>query len=58
MKIWRLKKFHSNDKHLKTITSSSYHMEQKTFTEASYIYNIHTGGKSFAAAAFEGLWVV
>ena len=33
-------------------------MEQKTFLEASYIYNIHTREKYFfAAAAFEGLWV-
>ena len=55
MTIWRLKKSHSNDKLLEKITSSSYHMEQKTFIEASYIYNIHTGGKFFAAAAFEGL---
>ena len=27
----------------------------KTFIEVSYIYNIHTGGKTFAAATFEGL---
>ena len=53
-----VEKSHSNDKLLEKITSSSYHMEQKTFIEASYIYNIHTGGKFFAAAAFEGLWVV
>ena len=53
--MWRLKKSHSNDKLLEKITSSSYHMEQKTFIEASYIYNIHTGGKLFAADAFEGL---
>ena len=32
-------------------------MEQKTITEASYIYNIHNGTTFFAAAAFEGLWV-
>ena len=30
-------------------------MEQKIFIEASYIYDIHTGGKLFAAAAFEDL---
>ena len=35
---------------------SYYHMEQKTFIEASYIYNIHTREKFFVAAtAFEGL---
>ena len=55
MPIWWLRKSHSNDKLLEKRTSSSYHMEQKTFIEASYIYNIHTGGKFFAAAAFEGL---
>ena len=38
--------------------SSSYHMEQKTFMEASYIYNVHTGENFFVAAAFEGSWVV
>ena len=43
---------------LEKIKSSSYHIEQKTFIEVSYIYNIHTGGKTFAAAIFEGLWVV
>ena len=30
-------------------------MEQKTFIETSYIYNIHTRKIFFAAAAFEGL---
>ena len=45
--IWRLKKSHGNDKLLEKITSSSYHMEQKTFIEASCIYNIHTGEKHF-----------
>ena len=51
--IWRLKKSHSNDKLLEKITSSSYHMEQKTFIEASCICNIHTGEKIFAAAALK-----
>ena len=45
--IWRLIKLHSNDKLLEKITSSSYHMEQKTFIEASYIYNVHTGENIF-----------
>ena len=50
-----LRKSHSNDKLLEKRTSY-YHMEQKTFIEASYIYNIHTREKIFiAAAAFEGL---
>ena len=29
--------------------SSSYHMEQKTFIEASCIYDIHTWEKSFCS---------
>ena len=33
-------------------------MEQKTFIEASGIYNIHTGEQIFAAAPFEGLIVI
>ena len=53
--ILRLKKSHSNYKLLEKITSSSYHMEQKTFIEASCIYNIHTGKKNFAATVFGGL---
>ena len=36
--------------------SSSYHIEWKTFIEASDIYKIHTGEKIFVAATFEGLW--
>ena len=56
--IWQLKKFHSNDKLLGKKTSSSYHMEQKTFVEASCMYNIHTGENIFAAATFEGLRVI
>ena len=51
-KIWRLKNFFRNDKLLEKITSSSYHMEQKTFIEASYIYNIHTGEKNFCSCCF------
>ena len=47
-----LKKSHSNDKFLEKITSCSYHMEQKTFIEASCIYNIHTGEKSFCSWCF------
>ena len=50
--IWRLKKSHSNDKLLEKITSSSYHMEQKTFIEASCIYNIHTGENHFCSCYF------
>ena len=52
--IWRLKKSHGNDKTLEKITFSSYHMEQKTFMEASCIYNIHSEGKIFVAVAFKG----
>ena len=51
-KIWRLKNFFRNDKLLEKITSSSYHMEQKTLIEASYIYNIHTGEKNFCSCCF------
>ena len=47
MTIWRLRKSRSNDKLLEKRTSSNYHMEQKTFIEASYIYNIHTGENIF-----------
>ena len=54
--IWRLKKRHSKDKLLEKITSSSNHMELKTFIEAICIYNIHTGEKkNFAATTFESL---
>ena len=55
MKIGLLNKCHSNDKLLKKITSSRYHMEQKTFIEASYIYNIRTEDKFVAPAVFENL---
>ena len=48
----RLKKSHSNDKLLEKITSSSYHLEQNTFIEASCIYNIHTGGKILCSCCF------
>ena len=47
-----LKNFFRNDKLLEKITSSSYHMEQKTLIEASYIYNIHTGEKNFCSCCF------
>ena len=50
--VWCLKKSHSNDKLLENITSSSYNMEQKTFIEASCIYNIHTGKKFFCSCYF------
>ena len=50
--IWRLKKSHSNDKIREKITSSSYHMEQKTFIEASYIYNMHTQENHFCSCFF------
>ena len=46
--MWRLKKSHSNDKLWEKITSSSYHMEQKTFI-ASCIYNIHTEESHFCS---------
>ena len=49
---WRLKKSHSNDKLWEKITSSSYHMEQKTFIEAICIYNIHTGENHFCSCSF------
>ena len=55
MTIWRLKKPRRNDKLLERIMSSSYHMEQKTFIEASCIYKILTGEKIFCTATFEGL---
>ena len=32
--------------------SSSYHMEQKTFIEASCIHNIHTGERRFCSCCF------
>ena len=41
-----------NDKLLEKRTSSSYHMEQKTFIEASCIYNIHTVEKNFYSCYF------
>ena len=50
--IWRLKKSSSDDKHLEKIVLSSYHMEQKTFIEASCIYNIHTAEKRFCSCYF------
>ena len=55
--IWRLKNSHSNDKRLEKLKASSYHMEQKTYVEASCIYNT-LEKVFFAAATFEGLWVV
>ena len=42
-----------NDKLLEKRTSSSYHMEQKTFIEASCIYNIHTGENHFCSCVCE-----
>ena len=50
-----VEKSHNNDKPLEKITYSSYHMEHKTFIEASCIYKIHTGENIFAAAIFKGL---
>ena len=44
--IWQLKNLTVATNFEKKITSSSYHMEQKTFIETSCIYNIHTGEKS------------
>ena len=37
------------------ITTSSYHMEEKTYVKASCMYNINTEEYFFAAATFEGL---
>ena len=48
----------NNNNNIIIIMSSSYHMEQKTFVEAICTNNIHTGEKLFAAATFEGSWVV
>ena len=50
--IRQLKKSYCNDKLWEKITSSSYHMEQKTFIEASCIYNIHTGENHFCSCYF------
>ena len=55
---WRLKKFQSNDKLSRKVMSFSYHIEWKTFTEASCTNNIHTGEKTFCSATFKGLWVI
>ena len=55
MKIGLLNKCHSNDKLLENITSSRYHKEQKTFIEASCIYNIRAEDKFVAPAVFENL---
>ena len=52
-----MKKSHSNNKLLEKITSSSYHMEQKTSKQDASI-TLQTGEKFFAAAAFEVLGVV
>ena len=49
---WRLKKSHSNDKILEKVTFYSYHMEQKTFIEASCFYNIHSEENSFCSCCF------
>ena len=38
--------------------SSSYHIESKTFTEASCTNDIHIGEKFIAATNFKALWVV
>ena len=38
--------------------SSSYHMEQKIYRDASCTNIIHTREKLFAVAAFKALWVV
>ena len=37
---------------------SSYHMECKTFIEASCTNGTHTWQRFFEAATFEGLWDV
>ena len=50
--VWHLKKSHNNDKLLEKIMSSSYHIEQKAFIEASCIYKIHTGEKNFCSCCF------
>ena len=40
-------KSHGNDKLLEKNNVFSYHMDQKTFIDASCIYNIHTEEKKF-----------
>ena len=50
--IWRLKESQSNNKRLQKTMTSSYQMEWKTFTEASCIYHIHTGGKFLCSCYF------
>ena len=52
-----VKKSHSNNKLLEKITSSSYHMEQKSSKQDASIM-LQTGEKIFAAAASEVLGVV
>ena len=42
----------SNDELLWELMSSSYHIEQKTFIEASGTNNIHTGEKGFRCCHF------
>ena len=44
--------FQRKRKYLEKITSSSYYMKEKTFIEASCIYNINTGEKIFCNCCF------
>ena len=52
-----LKKFPSNDKLSRKVMSFSYHIEWKTFTEASCTNNI-LKKRLFVHATFKDLWVV
>ena len=49
---WRLKKSQSNDKLSRKVMSFSYHIEWKTFIEASCTNNIYTGEKTFCSCVF------
>ena len=47
----------SAHKRLGKTMSSSYHIEQKVFIEASCTNNKQTGENFFGASIFKGLWV-
>ena len=55
---WHLRESQSTDKLSRKVMSFSYHIELKTFIEASCTNNIHTEKRLFAAATFKGFWVV
>ena len=50
-----LKKCQGNNKLSRKVMSFSYHIEWKTFIEASFTNNIHTREKTFCNCHFEGL---